>query len=64
MNSVYYRFNELIILIMKIFIVDNNSSDGSVELFKNNFPDVKLLSLDKNLKYAGGKNAAIDFPLI
>ena len=45
----------------EILIVDNNSSDGSVELFKNNFPDVKLLSLDKNLKYAGGNNAAIDY---
>ena len=44
----------------EILIVDNNSSDGSVELFKNNFPDVKLLSLDKNLKYAGRNNAAID----
>ena len=44
----------------EILIVDNNSSDGSVELFKNNFSDVKLLSLDKNLKYAGGNNAAID----
>ena len=45
----------------EILIVDNNSSDGSIELFKNNFPDVKLLSLDKNLKYAGGNNAAIDY---
>ncbi len=45
----------------EILIVDNNSSDGSVELFKNNFPDVKLLCLDKNLKYAGGNNAAIDY---
>ena len=45
----------------KVLIVDNNSQDGSVEFFKEYFPQYDILALDKNLKYAGGNNAAVDY---
>ena len=45
----------------KVLIVDNNSQDGSVEFFKKYFPQYDILALDKNLKYAGGNNAAVDY---
>ncbi|HJO21658.1 MAG TPA: glycosyltransferase family 2 protein [Candidatus Marinimicrobia bacterium] len=45
----------------EVLIVDNNSQDGSVEFFKEHFPQYDILALDKNLKYAGGNNAAVDY---
>lgn len=45
----------------KVLIVDNNSQDGSVAFFKEYFPQYDILALDKNLKYAGGNNAAVDY---
>jgi len=39
-----------------ILVVDNGSTDGSVELLKENFPEVSILVLEKNLGYAGGNN--------
>jgi len=40
----------------KIIMVDNNSQDNSVELIKNNFPDVEIIQTGKNLGFAGGVN--------
>ena len=45
----------------EVLIVDNNSQDGSVEFFREHFPQYNILALDKNLKYAGGNNAAVDY---
>ena len=45
----------------EVLIVDNNSQDGSVQFFKEHFPQYDILALDKNLKYAGGHNAAVDY---
>ena len=45
----------------KILIVDNNSSDNSINFVKNNFPQVETLKLDKNLGYAGGNNQGIKY---
>ena len=45
----------------EVLIVDNNSEDGSVEFFKQHFPNYDILSLKDNLKYAGGNNAAVDY---
>jgi GT2 family glycosyltransferase len=41
----------------EIVLVDNASTDGSVELVRERFPDVRLLALDRNLGFAGGNNA-------
>ena len=35
-----------------IYIIDNNSDDNSVEFVEQNFPQVKLISLDKNYGFA------------
>src|SRR5262249_15409745 len=41
----------------EILVVDNGSSDGSVELLRTRFPKVKTLALEKNLGFGGGSNA-------
>ncbi len=44
-----------------IIVVDNNSSDDSVIQIKNNFPDIKLITSDRNLGFAGGVNLATSY---
>ncbi len=44
---------------VEVIVADNNSDDGSVEYIKENFPDVKLILLDKNYGFAGGYNKAL-----
>lgn len=43
----------------EIWVVDNASTDGSVEMVRQDFPQVKLIASDKNLGFAGGNNAAL-----
>ena len=43
----------------EIIVVDNNSEDGSVELIKNEFPNVVLIENNKNLGFAKANNQAI-----
>jgi len=43
----------------EIWVADNQSFDGSVELLKNEFPSVKLIINDKNYGFAGGYNKAL-----
>lgn len=43
-----------------VIVVDNGSTDGSVELLKKDFPGVKLLRFDENFGFAGGYNRAIE----
>lgn len=40
----------------EIILVDNGSSDGSVELVQSDFPEVTLILLDENQGYASGNN--------
>ena len=41
----------------EIIVVDNASADGSAEFVRRAFPQVNLLSLDRNLGFGGGSNA-------
>lgn len=43
----------------EIIVVDNASTDGSVEAVKENFPDVTIIENDKNYGAIGGKNIGL-----
>ena len=43
----------------EIIVVDNNSSDGSAELVRQCFPQVRVLELKENQGFGGGSNAGI-----
>ena len=42
-----------------IYVVDNGSSDDSVEFVKNNYNNIKIIPLEKNHGFAEGYNLAI-----
>ncbi|MEZ0483273.1 glycosyltransferase family 2 protein [Fibrella aquatica] len=42
-----------------IYVADNGSTDGSVDLLLNEFPSVRLIRLPSNEGYAGGYNTAL-----
>jgi GT2 family glycosyltransferase len=44
---------------VEIWVVDNASKDGSVEMVKEKFPDVKLIINDKNVGFSKANNQAI-----
>ncbi len=46
-----------------VLVVDNASSDGSQEEIAERFPEVILLRMDENLRFAGGNNAGIRYAL-
>ena len=43
----------------EVFVVDNNSSDGSAEMVRSDFPAVKLIVNAENLGFAKANNQAI-----
>ena len=42
-----------------IVVVDNNSTDGSQELVRNKYPEVKLIANKSNVGFAAANNMAI-----
>ncbi|MFO8000632.1 MAG: glycosyltransferase family 2 protein [Marinilabilia sp.] len=42
-----------------IVVADNGSTDGSVSMLKKNFPEVRIIELDRNYGFAGGYNRAL-----
>ncbi|HSD09878.1 MAG TPA: glycosyltransferase family 2 protein [Candidatus Binatia bacterium] len=42
-----------------VIVVDNGSRDGSVEAFRERFPSVRLIELERNEGFAGGNNAGM-----
>lgn len=44
---------------LKVIVVDNNSSDGSVQMVKEKFPQVELSDNEQNLGYARAANYAL-----
>ncbi|PIT95448.1 hypothetical protein CO116_00395 [Candidatus Falkowbacteria bacterium CG_4_9_14_3_um_filter_38_19] len=45
----------------EVFVVDNNSLDGSAEMVKNEFPQVKVIANQANLGFARANNQAIKY---
>lgn len=43
----------------EIIIVDNNSSDGTVDLLKNKYPSLRVIASKENLGFSGGNNVGI-----
>jgi GT2 family glycosyltransferase len=46
-------------LSIEVFVVDNNSVDGSVQMLRNKFPEVKLIENKKNTGFSYANNQAI-----
>ena len=46
-----------------IILVDNGSQDDSNRLLKEEYPDITILELPKNLGFAGGTNFGIKYAL-
>lgn len=46
-----------------IIVVDNASSDGSVESLRSKFPDIIVLEQSNNLRFAGGNNVGIKYAM-
>ena len=44
---------------MEVFVVDNNSADGSAEMIRREFSEVKLIANSDNLGFAKANNQAI-----
>jgi GT2 family glycosyltransferase len=42
-------------------VVDNESTDGSVEFVKKNFPKADILTLDKNYGFSKGVNIGVAY---
>ncbi len=53
--------NSLIISEIQLYIIviDNNSTDSTVKLIKNNYPEVELIKSDKNLGFGKGNNIGL-----
>ncbi len=46
-----------------LILVDNASSDGTVDAVKEKFPFVKIIPNSENLRFAGGNNVGIEYAL-
>jgi len=44
---------------VKTVVVDNNSDDGSVEMLKNDFANVEVIELPKNVGFSAGNNVVL-----
>jgi GT2 family glycosyltransferase len=57
LNSIYHHTHAVS---YEIIIVDNHSSDGSVAMVKEHFPQVRLIENTENTRYAIANNQGLD----
>ncbi|MCF7797320.1 MAG: glycosyltransferase [Lentisphaeria bacterium] len=58
-QALHSLYNSLTGISAEIIVVDNNSVDGSLQMLASTFPDVKVISNDKNLGFAKANNQAL-----
>ena len=44
---------------VEVIVADNGSTDGSLQVMREDFPEVRVLPFDRNLGFSGGYNRAI-----
>jgi GT2 family glycosyltransferase len=44
----------------QVLVVDNGSTDGSARFVRENFPQVRVLELDRNYGFVGGNNRGVE----
>ena len=59
-NNLAAIFSSRIGFSLEVFVVDNNSADGSAAMVARNFPQVKLIANRDNLGFARANNQAIE----
>ena len=47
----------------KVIVLDNQSTDGSVDRIRVTFPDVRIIGLTENLGYAGNNNVGVELAI-
>jgi GT2 family glycosyltransferase len=47
----------------KIIVVDNDSGDGTEEMLRSEFPDLRVIQTGGNLGYTGGNNRGIEYAI-
>ncbi|WP_075591148.1 glycosyltransferase family 2 protein [Labilibacter marinus] len=45
---------------VEIIVADNASTDSSIDILNNEYPEIKIISLDKNYGFTGGYNRALN----
>ncbi len=58
LNSIFQSKCKLTI---EVIVIDNNSTDGSVQFLKNQFNDVKFIPLDQNYGFGKANNIGIKY---
>ncbi|MDR0745382.1 MAG: glycosyltransferase family 2 protein [Mediterranea sp.] len=43
-----------------VYVADNSSTDGSVDMLHREFPDIRVIEFDRNYGFAGGYNMALE----
>lgn len=59
LDSVYKIINEE----FKVFLVDNNSQDDSIDRLREAYPNLDIIVSEKNLGFSGGNNLAINLAM-
>ncbi len=58
-NLIHSIFKSALNISYEIIIIDNASDDGSVEFIKDKFPEVKLISNEKNIGFSKANNLGL-----